>query len=160
MKTSIKIFQQQRIREKRQTYSNPASTEIKINNEFLELLFDSTGRLKKLTNLKTKFSQELTQEFLFYESQRKNFTLDQSSGAYIFRPVSDAKSFTGNISIKISQGKYVQEIRQVINPWISQVVRLFANQSFVEFDWIIGPILKEEKFIFYMNFIINYRKII
>ena len=101
--------------------------------------------MKTFTNLKENITYELTQEFLYYESKNKSFFLDQASGAYIFRPSGEAKKFRGNISIEVVSGKFIQEVRQIVNPWVSQVVKLFANKNFVEFDWIIGPILKEKE---------------
>uniref|UniRef100_A0A7E4VQL4 Alpha-mannosidase n=1 Tax=Panagrellus redivivus TaxID=6233 RepID=A0A7E4VQL4_PANRE len=125
--------------------SGPQASAPSISNGFISLLFDATGHLVSYTNLLNNKTEPFKQEFLFYKSHRKEFFEDQASGAYIFRPDGPAVPVGGNITIEVVKGKYIQEVRQVINPWISQVIRLHANLSYVEFDWIIGPILKEEK---------------
>ncbi|KAE9549642.1 hypothetical protein FO519_007149 [Halicephalobus sp. NKZ332] len=148
VRDDLRIFQRKRVTNNRREIPSPVfgnSSETKITNNIIELTFDAFGRLRKFTNLKENYTHELTQEFLYYESMNKSFFLDQASGAYIFRPKGEAKRLEANISIEVSSGKFIQEVRQIVNPWISQVIRLFADKDFVEFDWIVGPILKEEQ---------------
>ena len=41
----------------------------------------------------------------------------------------------------------MQEARQVISPWVSQIIRLIPNKKIVEFEWTIGPIPKTYNYI-------------
>uniref|UniRef100_A0AC35FAW4 Alpha-mannosidase n=1 Tax=Panagrolaimus sp. PS1159 TaxID=55785 RepID=A0AC35FAW4_9BILA len=125
--------------------SIPTNLPTKISNGLIELTFDENGRLSTFKNMKTNFTRELSQQFYYYESVKRSKQNPQASGAYIFRPVMIADTFDGNVSIEIIKGKYIQEVRQTINEWVTQTIRLISNQNYIEFDWIVGPIFKEEK---------------
>ncbi|XP_025413400.1 lysosomal alpha-mannosidase-like isoform X2 [Sipha flava] len=85
----------------------------------------------------------LVQEFLYYKSMEGDNKRDnrRASGAYIFRPdgdpvpVCDAQKKPKRFS-----GPVVQEIHQECNEWVSQVVRKYADEDHIEFEWLVGPI--------------------
>ncbi|XP_015589369.1 lysosomal alpha-mannosidase isoform X1 [Cephus cinctus] len=86
---------------------------------------------------------EYTQSFHYYEGAEGNnkVFLNRSSGAYIFRPkTSDIKNLTNTGSHKIYKGPLVDEMHITINDWISQVVRVYNKENFLEFNWLVGPI--------------------
>ncbi|KAJ8951614.1 hypothetical protein NQ318_012284 [Aromia moschata] len=85
---------------------------------------------------------DFSQEFLYYKGfvgDNKKFS-NRSSGAYIFRPDGTAYRVADKASIKIYRGVLVAELHQQFTAWISQVIRVYANENFIEFDWVIGPI--------------------
>jgi hypothetical protein len=57
----------------------------------------------------------------------------------------------------------VQEVHQVYNEWLSQVVRVYAEENIAELEWMVGPIpigrylfkKQLEKSFFYENFDAN-----
>lgn len=82
------------------------------------------------------------QEFLYYEGfvgDNAKF-INRSSGAYIFRPLGIAKTIAKKVEYDIFIGSLVSEVRQVINEWVSQVVRVYDGLDLIEFDWLVGPI--------------------
>lgn len=38
------------------------------------------------------------------------------------------------------QTSVVQEVRQWFAPWVSQVVRLYADSKALELEWTVGPL--------------------
>lgn len=34
----------------------------------------------------------------------------------------------------------MEEIHQQFRPWITQVIRLYRDYEYIEFDWVVGPI--------------------
>uniref|UniRef100_A0A8C5D3T0 Alpha-mannosidase n=1 Tax=Gouania willdenowi TaxID=441366 RepID=A0A8C5D3T0_GOUWI len=107
-----------------------------VQNKFLQVTFDpDTGLLSSLSNLETKQSIKLTQNFYWYNaSDGNNAHSNQSSGAYIFRP----NTSTPFVISKTTS--VVQEVRQWFSPWVSQVVRLYADSRAVELEWTVGPL--------------------
>lgn len=64
-----------------------------------------------------------------------------ASGAYIFRPTEeDADKLTDKVTYKIVQGDIVDEVHQSFNSWVTQVIRVYKNENYIEFDWMVGPI--------------------
>ncbi|CAJ0564187.1 unnamed protein product, partial [Mesorhabditis spiculigera] len=112
-----------------------------IENEFVKLQFDTNGFLSSVLDKKTGVRRNLRQEFFYYESMGNN---GQPSGAYVFRPLTQtAKSLGTVVAISAVQGPLVQEVRQKVNDFVYQTVRLYAGKPQIEFDWVIGPLPKE-----------------
>ncbi|CAB3399154.1 unnamed protein product [Caenorhabditis bovis] len=115
-----------------------------IENEFIRLSFDADGFLNRYTDKSTLQSNAFRQAFFYYEGTDSNDT--QPSGAYIFRPKSQKpKMFDSLDSVQIIETSLVSEVRQIFSAYISQTIRLSRNADYVEFEWIVGPIPKEEK---------------
>lgn len=106
-----------------------------------EFLIDSkTGLLNKV--IMNNQAIDLDQKFFYYEGfvgDNAKF-INRSSGAYIFRPTDKARSVAETTKFAIFMGNLVSEVHQEFNEWVSQVIRVYADQSLVEFDWLIGPI--------------------
>ncbi|XP_053666254.1 lysosomal alpha-mannosidase-like [Anopheles marshallii] len=116
------------------------SEEVTIGNKYLNVSFDSNGFMSSITI--DGVTNRLRQTFVYYEGALGNNEefRNRSSGAYIFRPNGTEKTVTDNVQLKVVNGPTVQEVHQVFNEWISQVVRIYADESHVEFEWMVGPI--------------------
>ncbi|KAM9769135.1 lysosomal alpha-mannosidase [Menidia menidia] len=120
---------------------------IVIQNKFLRATFDpDTGLLSSLSNLETKQTIDLTQNFYWYNaSNGHNSKSNQPSGAYIFRPNSSTPFIISKTARTESiQTSVVQEVRQWFAPWVSQVVRLYADSRALELEWTVGPLPIED----------------
>lgn len=115
---------------------------IVIGNEFLNITFDVNGLLSEITV--DGATNKLSQNFIYYKGAVGNNEVfdNRSSGAYIFRPDPKAKEklITKEAKIQVVRGDQVDEVHQVFNEWISQVVRIYKTEKFVEFEWLVGPI--------------------
>lgn len=118
------------------------SGEVSIENEFVKLTFaQDTGHLTSMTDLTSKVVTALSQTFYWYNGSMGNDSTHQASGAYIFRPNSSRViPISSGSKMDIFKGPLVQEVRQVISPYISQVIRLYAGQRHAEFEYTVGPI--------------------
>ncbi|XP_073319233.1 lysosomal alpha-mannosidase [Pagrus major] len=114
-----------------------------IKNKYLQVTFDpDTGLLSSLSNLETKQTIKLTQNFYWYNASDGNNSMSiQPSGAYIFRPNSSTPFVISKTAKTESiQTPAVQEVRQWFAPWVSQVVRLYADSRALELEWTVGPL--------------------
>ncbi|XP_034395786.1 lysosomal alpha-mannosidase [Cyclopterus lumpus] len=114
-----------------------------IQNKFLRVTFDpDTGLLSGLSNLETKQTIKLTQNFYWYNaSDGNNSKSDQPSGAYIFRPNSSTPFVISRTAkTETVQTSVLQEVRQWFSPWVSQVVRLHGDSRALELEWTVGPL--------------------
>ncbi|KAK7498336.1 hypothetical protein BaRGS_00010596 [Batillaria attramentaria] len=121
---------------------------VELQGKYVAVSFDTTtGRLKSITNMETKDEVPVTQNFFYYVGHAGNNSKAdlQASGAYIFRPNStEAYTLTmpklTTSSYKSTDGSYVKQAHQEFSPWVSQTVRIYDDQRFVEFQWTVGPI--------------------
>lgn len=83
----------------------------------------------------------ISQNFLYYKGLANDN--EQASGAYIFRPIdNEALVVSETVQATTVSGNLVDEIRQVVNDWVTQIIRIYKGESdnYVEFDWLVGPI--------------------
>lgn len=115
---------------------------IVIGNEFLNITFDVNGLLSEITA--DGQTSKLSQNFVYYKGAvGDNESFDnRSSGAYIFRPDPKTKEklIAKEATVQVFRGDQVDEVHQVFNEWISQVVRVYKTEKFVELEWLVGPI--------------------
>ncbi|XP_062548691.1 lysosomal alpha-mannosidase-like isoform X3 [Armigeres subalbatus] len=123
-----------------QPHTQWQSEDITIGNKYLNVSFDSNGFLSTITL--DGVAHRLRQTFVYYEAALGNNVAfrNRSSGAYIFRPNGSDSALTDTVQLKVYRGNVVQEVHQVFNEWVSQVVRVYADESHVEFEWMVGPI--------------------
>lgn len=55
-------------------------------------------------------------------------------------PNTDEDVLASRVRSEIVRGELVDEVHQKFNDWISQVVRIYKTEKFVEFEWLVGPI--------------------
>lgn len=113
-----------------------------IGNEHLNITFDVNGLLSEI--MVDGVTSKLGQNFVFYEGAIGNNEefKNRSSGAYIFRPRPNApeKLIAKEATLRVVKGDLVDEVHQMFNEWISQVVRIYKTEKYVEFEWMVGPI--------------------
>jgi Glycosyl hydrolases family 38 C-terminal domain/Glycosyl hydrolases family 38 C-terminal beta sandwich domain len=118
---------------------------VEVSNDGLSAEFDSSsGALVRISA--RGVSMEINQTFGYYESFDASVDSsdenDQSSGAYIFRPRSPLRPLT----VKSSGGRFIRtsngiEVRTTYEePWIQQVCRINEDDSFIEVEYIVGPV--------------------
>ncbi|XP_012260438.2 lysosomal alpha-mannosidase isoform X2 [Athalia rosae] len=122
----------------------------KIKNQFFEVTPMNDGTTHTVRKVHEFPSPvEFKQSFHYYEGWQGNNAefKNRSSGAYIFRPrSSEPKNLSSvGISQQIYKGPLVQELHTNINEWVSQVVRVYQNEDYTEWDWVVGPIPVEDK---------------
>jgi lysosomal alpha-mannosidase len=107
------------------------SDEIIVSNKKVDVVIDKNNGLLKSIRINGK-SVEISQNFYYYTSSG-----NLSSGAYVMHTNSSNPTLISpNCSVSVIR----EEIAQEFNPWLSQVIRLYRNNSdFVEFDWIVRP---------------------
>uniref|UniRef100_A0A915PCR6 Alpha-mannosidase n=1 Tax=Meloidogyne floridensis TaxID=298350 RepID=A0A915PCR6_9BILA len=113
----------------------PTETDGLIENKYIRLNFNKNGRIESLEDLTRENAKfKFTQEFLYYEGL--------SSGAYIFGANSNLEPTPFNETTKTEfiKNDFVQEARQIISPWVSQIIRLFEDKKYIEFEFLVGPI--------------------
>lgn len=112
-----------------------------LGNQNFNLSFDEEGLLKWAAGKDFRIS--LRQGFYAYKTfMGYNYQPgSRSSGAYIFRPnSSEVTKLFKNATIQVIRGELVDEVHQIFNEWISQVVRIYKNESYAEFQWLVGPV--------------------
>ncbi|XP_015516452.1 lysosomal alpha-mannosidase isoform X2 [Neodiprion lecontei] len=128
---------------------NESFTEATIQNEFFNVSITDDGSTCALRTIRSGVTNmRIAQSFHYYESSQGNNEEfeNRSSGAYIFRPKNATpKNLTNVGSHQIYTGPLVQEIHMKINEWISQIVRLYTGENYIEYDWLVGPIPVDDK---------------
>uniref|UniRef100_A0A914V5H3 Alpha-mannosidase n=1 Tax=Plectus sambesii TaxID=2011161 RepID=A0A914V5H3_9BILA len=120
--------------------------QVVLQNELIQLTFGDNGLLSQYTDLKKQLTVPLSQEILYYQGMGLGDPDRQPSGAYIFRPngTSAYRMFSNQVTIEMITGPVVSEVRQTFSPWASQVIRLYSNKPYVEFEWTVGPIPSDD----------------
>jgi lysosomal alpha-mannosidase len=102
---------------------------------------EETGQISEVVFNGLK--QALDQSFYYYEGSvgDNEEAKNRSSGAYIFRPASEAIKVAKQAKVITYKGPIVQELQQQFNPWVSQIVRLYEDDiQHLELEWLVGPI--------------------
>lgn len=83
----------------------------------------------------------------YYGANGDNLSFEKrASGAYIFRPAPEfdnAISFETTANVTVYKGDILDEVHQVFSPWAKQVIRVYKDAPYIEFDWLVGPINTE-----------------
>jgi lysosomal alpha-mannosidase len=110
---------------------------VTIGSDDLKITFGANGLLSDITLDGT--TSELLQNFVVYKGAMDNV---RSSGAYIFRPNPEVAEevIANDVTISVVRGEHVDEVHQKFNEWISQVVRIYKTEKFIEFEWLVGSI--------------------
>ncbi|XP_057312440.1 lysosomal alpha-mannosidase-like isoform X2 [Hydractinia symbiolongicarpus] len=115
-----------------------------IENNLLRLEFSlETGRLVRMIRKDRKLSLSVDQQFFWYNGNTGDEESRQTSGAYIFRPNNTEPYEVCDLNkakVQIIKGPLVEEVRQTFGPFISQVIRLYRNVPYAEFEHTVGPI--------------------
>lgn len=127
----------------KQTRQKRLAEPVTIGNDELMVSFDENGFLSEITV--DGEASKLSQNFVIYKGAMGNNEVfeNRSSGAYIFRPDPlEDEELVGRttVTLEVFKGEQVDEVHQIFNKWISQVVRIYKTQKFVEFEWLVGPI--------------------
>lgn len=134
--------------QKTSTWKRPTEDEkeILIGNRNIQAKFSTeTGLLSSL--VVEGQEHKMTQKFFYYNAaEGGNYKPDErASGAYILRPNGTEVMMTANsrVNLQVVRGDVVDEVYQKFNDWITQVVRIYhdnSSASGVEFSWTVGPI--------------------
>jgi lysosomal alpha-mannosidase len=112
---------------------------IEMKGKSFSLTLDSqTGELISITNNGKTYP--LHQTFKYYKSSAgvKNV---EDSGTYNFCPNGSAVNMITNAKlVSTFNSGPLHEVAQQWTDWVSQTIRTYEDEEYVEFDWVVGPI--------------------
>jgi lysosomal alpha-mannosidase len=118
-------------------FRSKRATDHEMKGKGFTLHLDNTsGKIKsiKLDNGKTV---PFGQSFKYYRAHQDS--------SYQFCPEGYAIDF----SVVKLESKYdnglIHEVRQHWNEWVSQTIRVYEDEEYIEFDWTVGPIPVDDK---------------
>ncbi|CAK8542739.1 unnamed protein product [Lathyrus sativus] len=118
------------------------NSSIEVGQGNLKLLYSANeGKLTHYVNNRNLVTASVGQSYSFYSGNVGDDKDSQASGAYVFRP-------NGSFPIKSDQqasftvlrGPILDEVHQQLNPWVSQIVRIYKSKEHAEVEFTIGPI--------------------
>ncbi|KAH6810146.1 Glycosyl hydrolase family 38 protein [Perilla frutescens var. frutescens] len=129
-----------------QLFQDSDGSNFEVGYDHLKLTFSSQeGKPIHYVNHKSAVNESIQQLFSFYSGYNGSDKDPQSSGAYIFRPNGTFPIKVEKQSLlKVIRGPIVEEVHQIINPWIYQINRLYKGKEHVEVEFIVGPIPVED----------------
>ncbi|BFG27202.1 hypothetical protein CerSpe_134770 [Prunus speciosa] len=125
-------------------YTSEGSTNetIEVGQGSLKLHYSADeGKLARYVNSRSLVTASVEQSYSYYTGNDGTDRDPQASGAYVFRP-------NGTVLIKSEQkvpltvmrGPVLDEVHQQLNPWVSQITRVYKGKEHAEVEFTIGPI--------------------
>ncbi|KAL0843066.1 hypothetical protein Bca101_016311 [Brassica carinata] len=124
-------------------YQKGEQSIVDVGHEHLKLSFSTDqGKTINYFNSRTSMTEPLKQTFSYYSSYNGLYDIEpQNSGAYVFRPNGTFPiKPEGQVPLTVIRGPLVDEVHEQINPWISQVTRVYKGKEHVEVEFIVGNI--------------------
>ncbi|KAF4397582.1 hypothetical protein G4B88_027322 [Cannabis sativa] len=115
---------------------------IEVGQGSLKLIYSAhEGKLTHYANNRNLITASAEQSYSYYSGNDGTDKDPQASGAYVFRPngtfpiKSDSQA-----SLTVVRGPVLDEVHQRVNPWISQITRVFKEKEHAEVEFTVGPI--------------------
>ncbi|KAH8283706.1 hypothetical protein KR018_012605, partial [Drosophila ironensis] len=110
-----------------------------VQTSTIKIVIDNTSGLLKKVEM-NGVSENIEQSFGVYNTY--------DSGAYLFRQYNQGgfEIQKDGVEFSVHEGKQVKEVHQKFNDYISQVIRLYEGKETVEFEWLVGPIPRDDDF--------------
>ncbi|KAF7265915.1 hypothetical protein GWI33_020660 [Rhynchophorus ferrugineus] len=118
------------------TIPDQIKTHQEANGSNINFYIDSIAGIVNRINY-SNIDLKVEQNFWYYKGATSG---SRPTGAYLFRPDGEAQTIAKNAKFSVYTGNIVTEVHQKFSDYVSQVVRVYAHQNYIEFDWIIGPL--------------------
>ncbi|BAT84840.1 hypothetical protein VIGAN_04230300 [Vigna angularis var. angularis] len=115
---------------------------IQVGQGNLMLLYSADeGKLTHYVNSRTLVTAPVEQSYSYYSGNDGTEKDPQASGAYVFRPNGSFPIKSDNqVSFTVLHGPILDEVHQQLNPWVSQITRVFKEKEHAEIEFTVGPI--------------------
>ncbi|GAV59507.1 Glyco_hydro_38 domain-containing protein/Glyco_hydro_38C domain-containing protein/Alpha-mann_mid domain-containing protein [Cephalotus follicularis] len=124
------------------TSEGRTNTTIEVGQGSLKLLYSADeGKLTHYINNRNLVAAFAEQSYSYYSGNDGTDKDPQASGAYVFRP-NDTFPIKSESQVQqtIVRGSLLDEVHQKLNPWISQITRVYKGKEHAEVEFTIGPI--------------------
>ncbi|XP_023924146.1 alpha-mannosidase At3g26720 [Quercus suber] len=124
------------------TSEGRASNTIEVGQGSLKLIFTADeGKLTHFVNSRNLVTASAKQSYSYYSGSNGTEKDPQASGAYVFRPnATFLVESEHQDPLTVLRGPVLDEVHQQVNPWISQITRVFKGKEHAEVEFSIGPI--------------------
>ncbi|KAJ4833502.1 hypothetical protein Tsubulata_007999 [Turnera subulata] len=129
-----------------QTSEERTDKNIEVGQGNVKLHFSAKeGKLTHYVNSRSLVASSAEQSYSYYTGNDGTDKDPQASGAYVFRPNNTVQIKSDyQVPLTILRGPLLDEVHQQLNPWISQITRVYKGKEHAEVEFIVGPIPVED----------------
>ncbi|KAM1014842.1 hypothetical protein ACFX14_044776 [Malus domestica] len=116
---------------------------IEVGKGSLKLHYSADeGKLARYVNSRSQVTSSAEQSYSYYSGNDGTDKDPQvASGAYVFRPNSTVPiKSERKVPLIVMRGPVLDEVHQQLNPWVSQITRVYKQKDHAEIEFTIGPI--------------------